>query len=138
MTETLVAKAAPNFTVAPDLKLLPFRVTSVLPPMTPIAGEMAFELANCGTPANVNWTGAFADCGPGVVETVTVTAPGVDNEGVVQVMLVVVTVPSVQVWPPTVTDVEPGMKLVPVKVIPVPTLTGPASGEKEVTVGGGM
>lgn len=134
-TATLVAFNAPNLTVAPLRKLVPFIVTVVPPVAGPVIGDIVeIDGGGSGTLTYVK-AEALVAVWPWLV-TLTATAPAA-WAGVVALMLVaLLTVTAVAAVPPTET-VEPAKKLVPLMVMRVPPVLGPLVGLTAVIVGAG-
>ena len=75
-----------------------------------------------------------AELPPGVV-TITAAVPAVPDGVVTEQEVVVLQLMAVPAVPPTVMEVDPMTKPVPVTVTTVPAASGPAEGVMAVTVG---
>jgi hypothetical protein len=128
-TETFVADAPPNATVAPAAKLVPVMVTAVPPAVGPLLGLTAVTV---GWPMYVKPPGRLPLSPPLV--TVTVTGPALPV-GVVAVIVVLLTTTTFVAEALPKVTLAPEAKFVPVMVTDVPPLVGPLFGLTLVTVG---
>ena len=131
VTDTFVAAATPNITVAPAPKFVPVIVTALPPAVGPALGD---TLLTVGMTTYVKPFVSEPLCAPGLV-TVTVTAPTLPAGVVALICVPLVTTTFVAVAAPNVT-VAPAAKFVPVIVTAVPPTVGPLFGDTPLTVGG--
>lgn len=133
VTDTFVAEALPNVTVAPETKFVPVIVTAVPPAVEPALGDTPVTV---GAGAVYVYAPARLPLCPLGFVTVIVTAPSA-FAGVVAVMVVLfVKETLVAEALPNVT-VAPETKFVPVIVTAVPPAVEPVLGDTPVTVGAG-
>jgi hypothetical protein len=131
LTVNVAAAEEPKLTAETPLKLVPVIVTVVPPATGPADGLTPVTVGGLW---NVNWSAVLvADVPPGEM-TWTLTAPAA-SAGEVAVMLVAELTVKVAAGLLPMFTVVTLVKFVPVIVIVVPPLTGPAAGLTPVTVG---
>src|SRR3984885_10680082 len=130
-TTTLVAclRVSKISTVAPAAKFVPVIVTAVPPSVDPLFG---LTLVTVGVTTQANPFAGLPPC-PFTVP-VTVTAPALPA-GVVAVIVVLFTTPTLVAAVAPNFTVAPAAKLVPVIVTAVPPAAGPLFGATLLTVG---
>ena len=132
-TTTLVAKALPIFTVAPETKFVPVIAIAVAPRVDPEDGVTPVIVGAGTTYVNAAELVAVP---PGVV-TATLLAPGVPLGVTAVIELSELTETLVAATPPIFTTVAP-VKLVPLIVIVVPPNVDPVDGIIDVIIGNGV